>query len=73
MLFVDLRPLNIPGTKFAFFDTTSDRFLELQEIQTWECWGDFYHDFQCHYEPDDWHKSEQLKKLCPNWVFTEDD
>jgi len=60
--FIDLSDQIIEGTKeFAFYDTTIDKFLEFQGVQTWETMEEFMKD----YDGDD---MERFTKLIPeNW------
>jgi len=34
-----------PIPEFAFYDTVTDRFLEIEGTQTWASWNDFEDDY----------------------------
>lgn len=72
IVFIDLSFYEIPGARFAFWDTVSNEFVQLLHNQAWSTWDEFYHDFQCEYSPVLWVKAERFKLLCPNWAFEED-
>lgn len=45
--FVDMRRENIPGSRFAFFDTVTDEFVNLgPNCEAWDSQADLEGDFQ---------------------------
>jgi hypothetical protein len=43
--YVDLNDQIVEGCfEFAWFDTVTDRFFDIDGEQTWESWKDFKHD-----------------------------
>lgn len=66
--FINIKEENIPGAKFAFLDTITNKFITLLDVQYWECWMEFEHDFQCDIS-NTFKDIERFKKLCPEWVF----
>lgn len=74
IVFVDMQSCEIPGARFAFFDTVRDGFVQLAGSQAWQCWTEFNHDFQVN-NPEAgviYKDVERFKKLCPEWVFDND-
>jgi len=66
--FCDLREADIAGGRFAFFDTVTNRFIELEDEQAFETWEDVL----------DCSKGEEafvdrLEQLCPVWVYDPED
>ena len=59
--FIDIRESDT-GYRFSFWNTISDRYVELNGEQAWELWEEFVEDLN---GPDD-----RYAKLCPDWVFT---
>lgn len=39
--FVDIRNQGV-GSRFAFWDTITDRFVEIEGEQAWDNWDDFF-------------------------------
>jgi len=57
------------GYRFAWWDTTVDKFEEFQTEQAWDTWEDFANVCQ----PEE---LDRYRGLCPSWVFepfTEED
>jgi hypothetical protein len=53
--------------EFAFFDTTTNKFLEFGGKQVWDSWNNFLESgFVGQYFID------RLKPLCPDWVFNKE-
>ena len=62
--FVDIRNQGT-GYRFAFWDTSSDRFVTLAGFQGWASWSDFAED---HVDDRGAAGLDQFKALCPDWV-----
>lgn len=46
IIFINLSNKIVTNTKsFAFFNKDSNRFLMINDVQTWDCYEDFYEDF----------------------------
>lgn len=67
--FVDLRPADIVGHNFAFWDTVRDRFFEIDGIQAWETWKEFHEEATD--DPVLWQQDQdRLEGLMPEWTKT---
>ncbi len=66
--FIDVRGQGICN-RFAFWDTITGKFVEIDNEQAWDNWNDFIEVAKSY---DD---IGRFKKLCPQWVFNngEDD
>lgn len=60
--FIDLRGQDI-NARFAFFDTITDRFVEVFNEHAWNTFAEFKDD--CHSTP----MVKRCRKLCPPWAF----
>ena len=60
--FIDIRNQGV-GSRFAFWDTITDRFLEIEGEQAWDNWDEFLEVAKGH------SLLKRLKDLCPDWVF----
>lgn len=67
--FVDMRAADIAGSRFAFFDTVKDRFVQKAGEHAWETWGDFEEVCGMVDPDDDQHPIDRFRGLCPAWVF----
>jgi len=36
---------DVPAKEFAWFDTRTERFIDIDGTQTWLCWADFEQDY----------------------------
>ena len=59
--FVDLRGQDI-GSKFAWYDTVTDKFESFSGDQVFDTWDDFVFVY-------DGDELERYRGLCPLWVF----
>ncbi len=66
--FCDLREADIVGGRFAFFDTVTDRFIELEDEQVFETWEDVL-DFL---KGEEQTFVDRLEQLCPVWVYDQE-
>ena len=48
---------------FAFFDTITDKFLELDQEQVWSSWQDFEKDYKNHYQDIGFPESRPLSRF----------
>ncbi len=73
--FVDLRGQGIVGGRFAFFNTTTDRFLSMGGDQVWLAWSevvmDARFDVSCGTMAPE--MLDRLRLLCPDWAFESPD
>jgi hypothetical protein len=68
--FVDMRPAEAVGSRFAFFDTVRDRFVSLAGDQSWDTWALFEEAHGLPHEHDEGRFDlERFRGLCPPWVF----
>lgn len=65
--FVDLRPADIAGIRFAFWDTVHNRFEEFAGDQAWGTLDDFDLSLKLSEEVIEEHV-KRLVGLCPDWV-----
>lgn len=68
--FVDLRPADIAGARFAFWDTVRDEFIKIQGATVWETWAEFL-DYATSFVDVDF--IIRLRGLCPEWVHEKPD
>ena len=66
--FVDMRAADIAGIRFAFWDTSTDRFVEIDGEQAWGDWDEMELS-GCRSWRKDQPTRERLRGLCPEWVF----
>jgi hypothetical protein len=68
--FVDMRAADIAGSRFAFWNTVTGRFVYNNDEAAWDTWADFEEANRASLEdgrdPD---PLERFKGLCPSWVF----
>lgn len=57
--FVDMRKADVEGVRFAFWDTVTDRFVELAGEQAWAEVSEIPED------PSRW----RLIRVVPRWAF----
>ena len=60
--FVDIRNQGV-GSRFAFWNTVTDRFVEIEGEQAWNNWDDFLE------VAEGYPIVERFKGLCRDWVF----
>jgi hypothetical protein len=63
--FVDIRNQGV-GYRFAFWDTTVDRFVEVNGNQAWDNLEDLSRDAEATAAKH--HLLGRLKSLCPKWA-----
>lgn len=61
--FVDIRGCST-GHRFAFYDTVTDKFVEISGEQTWGQWFDL-----AEVAPQEF--LDRIAALCPLWIYTE--
>lgn len=74
--FIDLRTQGTGG-RFAFWDTVTDRFVELSGSQVWETLGEFLDDLLADLtkQPDGANAARyaqdraRFQQLCPRWAY----
>jgi hypothetical protein len=54
--------------QFSFWDTVTDRYIELDGEQMWSTWAEFEETYLGAASRP--HNLERFKSLCPEWVFT---
>ena len=59
--FIDVRGQGT-GSRFAFWDTVTDRFVCISTEYAWDGWADFEEIAEGSVD------LERYKKLCPDWV-----
>jgi len=64
--FIDLRGQGT-GSRFAFYDTVRDHFLELEGEQAWDVFLEFAE--VC----DNANLRQRCKRLCPPWAFEKEE
>jgi len=67
--FVDLRHVNLAGSRFAFWDTVTDRFLNIDGC---EAFDDFAELCDYHATSDCTFPLERLVGHLPGWAMTAD-
>lgn len=65
--FVDMRAADIAGSRFAFWNTTTDSFVPLCSY-AWGSWAEFESEFE-EVGSRLGQPLERFKGLCPPWVF----
>ena len=68
--FVDLRPAEIEGYRFAFWDTVHERFDEYAGDQAWNTWDDMMESMEMD-EPIP-ELIVRYRGLCPPWAFLDE-
>jgi hypothetical protein len=63
--FVDIRGQGI-GYRFSFWDTSVDRFMDIDGTQAWDGWDDFSEDVR---RDGKGIELQRYRGLCPEWVF----
>lgn len=68
--FIDMRGADIPGCRFAFWNTATDSFVALV-TQAWDTWAEFESEYQTDAGTtfSNSYPLERFKALCPPWVF----
>lgn len=75
--FVDMRPGELGGRRFGFWNTVTGRFIEIGGDQAWQSWGDYesaaniFLDIENGDDPSLAHPDqlERFRGLCPPWVL----
>ena len=63
--FVDLRPADIIGARFAYWDTIRGRFVEILGVHGWETWQEFVGDVRITGLSLD---LDRFRRLTPDWA-----
>lgn len=68
--FVDMRAADIAGSRFAFWNTTTDSFVPLIGY-AWDTWAEFEEEYQEEHTVrfSNNYPLERFKALCPPWAF----
>ena len=70
--FVDLRPAEIAGVRFAFWDTVRDRFVQgLAGEQGWGTWREFVEDMPGRITGTPHDCTDRFLGLVPFWAHSE--
>ena len=66
--FIDIRDQGT-GSRFAFFNTTKCKLIEINGSNVWDNWKEFEADSYRITEPG-W--LDRFKSLCPEWAFNDE-
>lgn len=67
--FIDIRSQGT-GYRFAFWDTVTNRFVDLDDEQAWDSFADFEESAKGNTIERD---LQRYKNLCPEWAFNSSD
>ncbi|MHA1572980.1 MAG: hypothetical protein ACTSX8_03215 [Alphaproteobacteria bacterium] len=65
--FVDMRAAGIDCTRFAFWNTVVDQFVDINGAEGWETWAEFAEEWQA--GRGDPQELERYRHLTPAWAF----